>query len=151
MSLMTELRPVVDRLRALPAELGFRTYQVWVRKTQYAGTKVGEGTKSVTDTRLLVGGRDPKVREVKRKDNVAGMSQSVAATYDIGPLTPEFAGGGIAESLVKPEANSTPTTIMFLIKGPGLPSDGLLCQKIEDHFDRPLRLVIRVRGAGRSG
>lgn len=148
MSLKDDLLPLIDTLRAIPGELGFRPYQVWVRTTTYAGPRVGIGSKNVTETRLLVGGQDPKVREVHRKDVVAGSSELVNAEYDIGPLTPEFAGGGVAASTINPDKTSTPTTVMFLLKGVGLPADGLLCQRVGDHVDRPLRMVIRVQSVG---
>lgn len=151
MALREDLLPVVDEARAIAGELGFRRYQVWVRKTTYAGPRVGIGAAAVTETRLLVGGQDPKVREVHRKDIVAGTSEAIDSEYEIGPLTPEFAGGGVAESVINPEKTSTPTTIMFLLKGPGLPTDGALCKRIRDDVDRPLRTLIRVQSIGRKG
>lgn len=151
MSLKDDLLPLIDKLRAIPGELGFRPYQVWVRKTTYSGTRVGNGTATTTETRLLVGGRDPKVREVRRKDAVAGATELVEAEYDIGPLTPEFAGGGISESTVNPQRTGTPTILVFRLVGPGMPDEGLICQRVGDHVDRALRMVIRVRGTGRKG
>jgi len=148
MALKDDLLPLIDTLRAIPGELGFRQYEVWVRKTTYSGPRVGIGASTVTETRLLVGGQNPKVREVRNKDVVAGTPEMVSATYDIGPLTPEFSGGGIALSVVNPEKTSTPTTILFVLKGPGMPEDGLLCQRVSDDVDRPLRTVIRVQSIG---
>lgn len=150
MSLKDDLLPLIDTLRAIPGELGFRPYQVWVRKTVYSGARVGLGAATVTETRLLVGGKDPKVREVKRSDIVAGSGELIEAQYDIGPLTPEFAGGGVAESVINPQKTLEPTSVTFLLKGPGLPTEGLLCQRIGDHLDRPLRMVIRVQSMGRK-
>lgn len=151
MTLKDDLLPLIDRLRAIPADLGFRPYQVWVRTTTWTGSRFGVGTKTVTDTRLLVGGKDPKVREVRRKDAVAGTSELVNADYEIGPLTPEFASGGVAESTINPQKGNDPGTVLFLIKGPGMPEEGQLCQRVGDHVDKPLRTVIRVRTVGRKG
>jgi hypothetical protein len=151
MSLKDDLLPIIDPLRAIAGELGFRPYQVWVRVTQSAGTRPGMGTKVVSETRLLVGGRDPKVREVKRRDISSGANNLLECEYDIGPLTPEFGGGGISHDTINPQRSSTPTEVTFLLKGPGLPSSGLLCKRIGDHVDRPLRIVIRVKGTGRAG
>jgi hypothetical protein len=150
MSLKDDLLPLVDTLRGIPADLGFRPYQVWARKTEYAGPRVGLGAFTVTETRLLVGGRDPKVRTVTSKDVVAGTPEMQMVEYEIGPLTPDFGSGGVAESTVNPEASSTPATIMFVLKGPGLPSEGLLCQRISERVDHPLQMTIRVRGSGRK-
>jgi hypothetical protein len=151
MALKDDLLPLVDELRGLPGELGFRPYQVWVRVVESAGTRPGMGTKAVSETRLLVGGRDPKVREVKRRDVVAGSNNLLNVEYDIGPLTPEFGGGGISHDTINPQRSSTPTEVLFLLKGPGMPSTGLLCQRIGDHVDRPLRIVVRVKSTGRAG
>jgi hypothetical protein len=148
MALREDLLPVVDAARAIAGDLGFRRFQVWARVTTYGGSRVGEGVKTVTDTRLLVGGQNPKVRELRSKDLSAGTTEHTASVYEIGPLTPEFAGGGIAESVTRPEKTSTPTTILFLIKGPGLPENGLLCQRFDEDVDRPLRMTIRVKSSG---
>lgn len=151
MALKDDLLSLVDELRAIAGDLGFRPYQVWVRTTQSAGTRPGIGTKVLSETRLLVGGQNPKVREVKRRDIVAGSNNLLTAEYDIGPLTPEFGGGGISHDTISPQRSSTPTEVWFLLKGPGFPATGLLCQRIGDHVDRPLRIVIRVRSTGRAG
>ena len=150
-NLKDELKPLINELRGLPGELGFRPYQVWARKTVWSGTHPGQGVRSTTDTRLLVGnGQDPKVTPVRRKDVVAGDKAKIDAEYDIGPLTPEFAGGGISEDTVNPQGDGQPTEILFVIKGPGMPSEGLLCARVSDQVDRPLRLVVRVKSIGRK-
>lgn len=149
MSFKDDLLPLVDSLRGIAGELGFRPYEVYVRVTSWSGARVGLGTKSVTDMRLLVGGQNPKVREVRSKDVVAGIAESTDAVYEIGPVTPSFAGGGVAVDTIAPPTTASSTTL-FLIKGPGMPTNGLLCQRTEDDVDRPLRAVIRVRSLGRK-
>lgn len=148
MALREELLPVVDTARAIAGELGFRRYKVWVRTTTFSGARAGLGTKTVSDTRLLVGGQDPKVREVTSKDVVAGTPEFHSIEFEIGPLTPSFPGGGTSQETIAPEKTDQPTTVLYLIKGPGLPTEGLLCKKIDDDVDRPLRMMIRVRGSG---
>lgn len=149
MSLKDDLLPLVDEYRGIAGELGFRPYQVWVRKTSYAGPRAGLGARTVTDTRLLVGGQDPKVRIVRNKDVASGTSEFQATEFEIGPLTPEFAGGGVPEDVVYPERSSTPTTVLFLLKGPGLPDEGLFCQRISAHVDHSLHAMLRVQSTGR--
>lgn len=150
MSLKDELLPLVDELKAIPGELGFRPYQVWVRTVESAGSRSGIGARTLSETRLLVGGQDPKVREVKREDVTAGNKAHLEAEYDIGPLTPEFAGGGVAEDTINPQQTGTPAQVFFVLKGPGLPTSGLLCRRVSDKMDRPLRIVVRVKGIGRE-
>ncbi len=149
MSLKDELLPVIDDLRGIAGELGFRPYEVYVRVETHAGPRPGYGPKTVTDTRLLVGGQNPKVREIRSKDVVAGTAEATDAVYEIGPVTPQFPGGGIASETLNPPKSSTPTTIYYVLKGPGMPATGLLCQRTEDDVDRPLRAVVRVRSVGK--
>lgn len=151
MALRDDLLPVADAARAIAGELGFRRYQVWVRKTVSAGSRVGLGATTVTETRLLVGGQDPRVREVRSNVEVAGSPELMGAEYEIGPLTPEFAGGGIAESTINPEYDGSATAIHFVLKGPGLPASGLLCKKTRQDMDRPLRMMLRVQSTGVAG
>lgn len=150
-SLRSNLLPLLDKLRGLPGQLGFRQYKVWVRTTEWSGSRPGQGTKTVTDTRLLVGnGQDPKVEEVRRNDVVAGIKELVNAQYDIGPLTPKFAGGGVSEDTINPQKTDAVTETLYVLKGPGMPPEGLLCERIADHVDRSLRIVIRVQSIGRK-
>lgn len=151
MALKDDLLPLVDELRAIPGDLGFRPFEVYVRKKMYAGPRIGVGAVTTTETRLLVGGQNPKVREKRSKDVVAGTPEAQDSIFEIGPLTPAFAGGGIDEEVINPTRTATPTTFLFLLKGPGLPEEGLLCQRIEGDTDRPLRYIVRVRSIGRRG
>jgi hypothetical protein len=149
-TLKDELLPLVDDVRAIAGELGFRPYEVYVRVETHAGPRPGYGPRTVTDTRLLVGGQNPKVREIRSKDVIAGTTESTDAVYEIGPVTPAFGGGGVSLDTLAPPKTSTPTTIYYVIKGPGMPATGLLCQRTEDDVDRPLRAVVRVRSAGKA-
>jgi hypothetical protein len=150
-SLKDDLLPLLDELRGIPGELGFRPYQVHVRTVAWSGDRVGRGTQTVTDTRLRVGGnQDPKVRALSRKDVVAGNIAFVEGKYDIGPLTPSYAGGGIPDETINPTSTSTPTEVFFVITGPGTPSTGLLCKRVGDHVDRAMRRMIRVESLGRA-
>jgi hypothetical protein len=149
-SLRDELLPVVDEARAIAGELGFRPYQVWLRTVKYSGTRVGEGTATVTEKRLLVGGKDPKVQIRKSADVVAGTPEFQEITYDVGPLTPQFAGGGTDINDIGPDNTGVPTEVFFVLKGPGLPSAGLLCRRFGDQVDRPLRYMIHLKSVGRK-
>ena len=150
MALKDDLLPLVDQLRAIPGELGFRPYQVWVRVTTWDGSGVGRGNGTSVDTRLLVGGQNPKVRQVSNKDVVTGTSEFSNALWEIGPITPSFPGGGYVDGAFDPQNSGLPATTHYLLKGPGLPAKGILCQKTEDSVDHQLRAVIRVRSTGRQ-
>lgn len=149
-TLKDDLLPLIDELRGIAGDLGFRPYQVWVRKTEWSGSLPGRGTQTVTETRLLVGGQDPKVVEVHRKDIAAGSGELIDVEYDIGPFTPAFPGGGLDPAVINPAQTSTPTEVLFLLKGQGLPPEGLLCKKVSDVMYRSLRIQFRVRSIGRK-
>lgn len=151
MSLRDDLLPDVDDIRAIPGEMGLHRFAVYVRRTEWSGTRVGHGTKSVTETRLLVGGQNPHVREVGRgkEDVVAGTPELASVTYEIGPLTPEFAGGGTDPDVINPEKSALPGTTLYRLTGPGLPTNGVLCRRTDDDTTTPFRYMVRVRTIGR--
>ena len=149
MALKDDLLPLVDDLRGIAGQLGFRPYEVYVRVTTFSGPRVGLGAATLSETRLLVGGQNPKVRAIRSKDTVAGTAEFSNDTWEIGPLTPSFPGGGYTPEAINPAGTATPATTLYVLKGPGLPAAGLLCQRTEDDVDRPLRAVIRVRSTGR--
>lgn len=150
-TLKDDLLPLIDELRGLPGELGFRPYQVWVRTVEWSGHRAGNGVSKVTDARLSVGnGQDPKVKKVHRNDVVGGKLESVDAVYDIGPLTPKYSGGGVANEVLNPSptADNQAVEVFYLIKGDGMPADGLLCKRLGDDNDRALRRMVRVASIG---
>jgi hypothetical protein len=150
MTLRDELLPLIDDLRGIAGDLGMHRFQVWVRTVTWSGARIGLGNKTTTDTRLLVGGQDPKVKVLKDESIVAGADDLQGAEFEIGPLTPSFGTGGYTLDTLDPSQSSTPTQYYFLLKGPGLPTNGLLCQKTQDDVGKPLRYVFRVRSIGRT-
>lgn len=151
MALRDRLLPKVDRIRAIPGRLGLHRFQVWVRVVEWSGSRVQQGVSTTTETRLLVGGQDPHVRELNSKDIVAGDPSLVGAVYEIGPLTPEHPGGGVSYDVTNPPRTTFPTEIYYLLKGPGLPAEGQLFVRVTDDTDRPFRHMVRVRSKGRAG
>lgn len=149
-TLKDDLLPLIDELRGLAGEYGFRPIEVWVRVVEWSGPRAGVGTKTETDTRLLAGGRNPKVRELSRKDVVAGESEYVHARYEIGPLTPKFPGGGVAAATLNPPKGENATEVFYILKGDGLPEEGLLCVREGDAVAPPMRRMIHVRSLGRK-
>ncbi len=149
MALRDDLLPDMDDYRSIAGELGFRRYEVWVRRTVSQGDRPGVGSKSYIETRLTVGnGRNPKVRVLRSKDLISGKPSAKMTEYEIGPLTPAFNGGGVSSETIDPTSDSA-QMVHYIIKGPGLPDEGQLCQRYDDQQDRPLRVMIRVRATGR--
>lgn len=147
-----DLLPDVDDIRAIPGEFGLRRYRVWVVTTTSTGVRPGMpgAQETRTEVELLVGGQPPKVRNVRSRDVIAGLSEASTIELEIGPVTPEFAGGGHspADLVLSAPATATPT-ITYLVKGPGMPPNGLVCRRIFDNVDKPFRYMIHVVGTGR--
>lgn len=146
MALRDDLLPTVEDLHGIAGELGFRQYQVFVRVTKFTGARPGIGASSSTTTRLLVNRQNPKVREVSSSDRVAGNNAMTSGEYEIGPLTP----GYVPQGVFSPESDGQATQVHYILKGPGFPPEGELCQKTSDHQDRPLRIMIRVKSIGKK-
>jgi hypothetical protein len=98
MSLRDDLVPVVDELRALPDELGFRPYTTVIRTTTWTGGEPGRGTRQTTDLTISP---VPKVSDVPERLIHAAPGKyeqgdrfvsKISATYTRAQLT----GGDVA-------------------------------------------------------
>jgi hypothetical protein len=149
MPLREDLLPVVDMGRAIAGELGLRVYaSVTVRVRTWSGSVTGEGTKTDVDTLLLVGGQPPKVRQVSQKDIVRSGGLYEEGDLEIGPLTPQYAGGGTSIASLDPAVATRPTEVFYRIAGPGSASGGDWYKKVSDSMDRPFRMMVTVRNTG---
>lgn len=149
-TLRDDLLSELDEIRGIPAELGLHRYQVWVRKTTWAGARPGLGAPTVTDTRLLVDGKDPHVREVRMKDVIAGDAAKTFTMFEIGPLTPAFQGGGHTDEQLSPQQTGQAVEIHYVVKGPGMPPTGGVCMRVDDTTDKPMRRMVRVKTIGKD-
>lgn len=152
MGLREDLLPAVLAIRNIAVDLGIRRYQVWIRIVTYSGSRVGLGTATNTDTYL---GR-VKVREKSSKDIIAG-TELGDIVYEIGPFTPEHNGSlgwtdtkAMAPEDLSPPQTGTPTEIYYLVKGPGLPTTGILCTRVSDDLAEPFRYMVTVKSTGRK-
>lgn len=152
-SFREQLLGEVEDIRRIPGDLDLRRVQVWVVRTVYSGSRVGApgASSQVTRTRILVGGHNPKVRQVQARDLVAGASALVVAEWEVGPITPEQAGMAPHELTPEQVPGGPPTTVQYLLKGPGFPDTGLICVKIGDSTTQNFRYTLRLRAAGRAG
>jgi len=132
MSLVDDLLPDLDRVRGIPGELGLRQYAVSLAVKTWSGARAGMGTATTTFTpiRCAGGAQNPKVRQLTQKDVVASGGVYSDQDFEVGPITPAFAGGGTAISGFEPAQGSSPTEIAFKLTGPGLPTGGAYYAKI---------------------
>ncbi len=152
MGLREDLLPAVQVIRNIAVDLGVRRYQVWLRLVTWDGSRVSQGTRTTTDTYL---GR-VKARQTSSKDVVAGTEMD-EGVFELGPFTPEAAASlflvdtkSVSPDDLSPPQTGTPTEIYYLMKGPGLPSDGILCSRVKDDLSKPFRYVVTVKSLGRK-
>lgn len=153
MAFRDDLLPEVDDIRAIPGEFGLRRYRVWVVTTTFTGSRPGMpgAQETRTEVELLVNGQPPKVRNVRSRDVIAGIAEASTIELEIGPVTPEFAGGGhYTSDLVLSTPQGVTSTVTYLVKGPGMPPSGLVCKRVFDNVDKPFRYMIHVAGTGRK-
>lgn len=148
MSFVSDLLGDIDSIRAIPGELGLRPYTVVVRVRTWSGGVVGRGTKSDTDTQLLVGRQSPKCRRVAFKETVAAGGKYQEGDYRIGPMTPDFAGGGVSFATMAPPT-ATGAEVYYRVLGPDTPTTGTWCTVVGEEADHALHryLVVRPTGA----
>lgn len=152
MSIVRGALAVLDQARALLDDVGLRPYSVSVRTTRWSGaTRIGEGIPVITETDLEVfGGRRPKVRQLSSKEIVAQGGSLDEEVFEIGPYTPVYDGGGMEIAALDPAKANDPQEVEYILKGPGMPENGAICQKVGDKVDSPFRLMMTIRRTGKN-
>lgn len=119
------IRKIAHRVRAIPGEMGWRPYTVQVEYAVYSGAKWGEGSKLVTTTSVTeYGGQPPKVRWLSDQEiAIASGNGSQNATVQVGPITPNFPGGGTSIDVLRPPLSAN-TRLYYIITGPEHPNGG---------------------------
>lgn len=150
MGLVQDLLPVIDEARGLLDDYGLRPFRVWVRVRDSAGVRAGELGHVDTDTEITVaGGKAPGVREIKSQDVVSSGGTITQADFEIGPLTPDYGTGGTKAEVIDPPRRPG-REVFYVIKGPGLPDEGVLCKRTDDDTWSPFGWLVRVRRIGRN-
>ncbi len=147
MSFRTGLLELVDKIRRVPGLMDLRQHTVTVRVITWTGARTGLGTKTATDTVLYVGGnQNVKVRELTGEDVVASGGLYSSGDLEIGPITPSYGAGGVAQSALDPAVSVSPTEIYYKIVGPiASASAGDWYKKIGGRSDRNFRYTVVVR------
>jgi len=151
MTLRDSCLPIFEGARVLLAKAGFRRFDVVMRVVTWSGQSVGEGTKTVTDTPLLVQDQRVKVRRIKQEDVVASGGTWEDVDYRIGPFTPTFSGaigpitsGGLEPAAFNPLPDVSAKEIYYKITGQGM-EDGAWFKKISQESDRSFSYYFTVR------
>ncbi len=150
MSIVSDVLSILDMGRGLIATAGLCPYSVWVRTITWSGSAPGRGTQTVVDTPIYVDGdKNPQVKRVQGRDIMPGGTY-FTDEFTIGPMTPPFAGGGVASTTLDPSIGSTGQEMFYLLKGPGLPTNGALFEKVSDDYHSPFRYTVNVRRTGKD-
>lgn len=151
MTIRDDCLPIFEDARVLLADAGLRRFDVVMRVVVWSGQTAGEGTKTVTDTPLLIQGKRPGVRRVKQEDVVASGGTYEDLDMRIGPFTPSFSGaigpvssGGLEPVAFNPAKDSSSREIYYKLTGPGMES-GAWFQKVGQQSDSAFSYYLTVR------
>jgi len=149
MSLRTSLLPALEKLRGIiPSQLGLRPHSVTVRVRTWTGPRPGVGTYTDVDTVLTNAGYNVKIKPITTQDIVASGGRYASGDFRVGPLTPEHATGGTPDSVIDPPRSATAREVFFILEGPGLPSEGAFCKRVDANPFGLFRSEIVVRRTG---
>ena len=118
MSFRDDVRALAHAARAIPGELGMRPFTVEAVTRSWSGAEPGEGV--VQDERIAIveaNGQNPKVRTMSDEEiAVGGFAEG---TVKVGPITPDFPGGGTLIDILRRDGAGTRALLHFVLTGPG--------------------------------
>jgi hypothetical protein len=151
MSLRDTLLKPLDVVRSIPGLLGQRRYMVKVRVTRWSGgDRIGKGARVITDTDVLgYGNQSPRVRELSSKEVIAQGGTFEDQLFEIGPINPQYVGGGVAAVSLDPALHAIdPQEVHYLLAGPELPPSGVLCSVVRFETQRNYQYKVVVKRIG---
>jgi len=117
-----------------------RRISVTVRVRQWSGARVGLGTVTVTNTPLLVDGKNPRVVQLKTEDVIRSGGLYTSGDYKIGPVTPL---PGMMDSVEPASATSREVLYVLTVEG-----KEVICKKVNDNNFAPFHITVVVRPIG---
>jgi len=122
MTFRDDLRAICHEVRAIPADLGVRPYTVAIVTRAWSGDEPGQGTLTTTTTAITeANGAPPKVRSVSGEELLLGTTHDTG-TVEVGPITPDFPGGGTLIAALAPVVGNGQTQFHFVLTGPDYPN-----------------------------
>lgn len=115
------LRKLAHRVRSIPGRgFGIRNYTVAIVVGTWSGAYVGRGDKTeALEAITEAHGQPPKVRFLNEEQ--LALAELKTGACEIGPITPNFPGGGTALSDLLP-AVTAHKTVHVRLTGPAYPS-----------------------------
>jgi hypothetical protein len=154
MALAQDLLPLIESLRAIPGELGFRPYtSVRLRTRTWSGAEPGDGTATDAFLALTTGGQPAKVREITSREVQSSGGRYTDADFVVGPLTPQHTptGGGSAgytPAELDPSSSARNVERHVVLVGPGDAASEWTI--VDAKLDRPLRYTLVIRRTERT-
>lgn len=143
MTLADDLKPLLHSARAIAGDLGLRPYSVQVQVVAYSGNYAGEGTVTEGTTAIVeANGQPPKVRALDDEERAIGGLPD--GTWEIGPITPDHAGGGISFATLIGDTATDGEQVHYILTGPEFPSGARFVRQSVTS-DRALHYMLRVR------
>jgi hypothetical protein len=113
--------PIAYSARAIAGQLGFRPHSVAIVVVTTDGPHTGDGTRIEEVTEITeADGQSPKVRWLK--DDEIALGQLPKGSAVVGPITPEFTGGGTQLSVLNGSEVSDGQVRLLRITGPNHPT-----------------------------
>lgn len=122
MGFKTDIRKLAYELRAMAGrDFEIRPYTVSVVTRTWSGDFPGEGLSSITTTPITEAhGQPPKVRVLN--DEQIALGGLPRGAVKVGPITPDFPGGGTAFTTLSPASLDAGDSFYYVLTGPDYPS-----------------------------
>ena len=138
-SFATSLLPALHKIRAIPGLLGVHPHTVSVIQSAWSGAHTGEGAETQTDIPVVqADGQSPHVRWASNEEIAVGNLHK--GTVMVGPMTPQFTGGGTAFSWFGGDL-TVGETVYLRITGPHHPN-GALYRLKHVHQERTTQIML---------
>lgn len=131
MSLADSLKPLLSSVRSIPGQLGLRPHTVEVLLGTWSGAQTGEGAESISTVSITENGQPPKIRRLKPEERA--LDDLPEGSVEIGPVTPDFAGGGFDLQTIRVRIKGA--TLHFRITGPDPPQGSAVYRVTQAHAD----------------
>ena len=149
-TIVDDVLPILDGVRGeiLDEVVGLYSYDILMRVVAYTGERPGMGTKTVTDTPLTLDGvHRIDVNRISSRDILASGGKYAEGDFRVGPLTPEYQGGGRAPSYFNPPPPASGAQeVFYRLTGPGFES-GAWFTKIDQQVDGNFGLFFTLRAS----
>lgn len=116
------MRKLAYELRAMAGrDFEIRPYTVSVVTKVWSGSQPGEGSATTTTTAITEDdGQPPKVRVLN--DEQIALGGLPRGAVKVGPITPDFPGGGTAFDTLSPASLDAGDSFYYVLTGPDYPS-----------------------------